>query len=223
MLLHLEVAVVATGCATAGWWQATRALAGNSLSWVYSVEWPLFSLLAIWGWWHLLHEDPEAYRRRRMKDASPDPVVTPATPGRAAAWTDTGTALDVTSARLARILAMLISFEFLLGFVSLGFVPFDRPSGWIPLRGETIYLAHSTFGAVLVCGAAVLLIRSRASTRAIKLSGRLGFIGLLLAAAGGLLTVDQSLIRFLGMTLMLVGAVFSVFCYMIPTMRRASS
>src|SRR5580704_3970375 len=67
LLLHVEVAVVASGCAIAGWWQATRALAGNSLSWVYSVEWPLFALLAIWGWWHLIHEDPEAYRKRRMR------------------------------------------------------------------------------------------------------------------------------------------------------------
>jgi integral membrane protein len=60
VLLHLEVVVVAPACAVAGWWQATRALAGNDLSWVYSVEWPTFALLAIWGWWHLIHEDQEA-------------------------------------------------------------------------------------------------------------------------------------------------------------------
>ena len=117
---------------------------------------------------------------------------------------------------------MLIGLEFLLGFVALGFIPFDRPNGWIPQRGETIYLAHSTIGAVLVCGATVLLIRSGASSRAVKLSGRLGFTGLMLAATGGLLTVDRSLVRFLGMTLMLTGAVFSVFGYMIPSLRRPS-
>jgi integral membrane protein len=67
VVLHLEVLVVAPGCIVAGWWQATRALAGNGLSWIYSIEWPLFALLAIWGWWHLIHEDPDAYRKRRLR------------------------------------------------------------------------------------------------------------------------------------------------------------
>ncbi len=222
LLLHVEVAVVASGCAIAGWWQATRALAGNSLSWVYSVEWPLFALLAIWGWWHLLHEDPEAYRRRRMHDDNSDAVVASATLVVDPDSTVTGTARDASEARLAKILAMLVSFELVLGFVALGFIPFSRPRGWIPSKGEAIYLAHASFGVVLVCVATVLLIRSRGCTRAIKLAGRLGFSGLLVAAAGGLLTEEQSLIRFLGMTLMLVGAVFSVFGYMIPTLHMSS-
>ncbi len=76
LLLHLEVVLVAPACVGAGWWQATRALAGNGLSWVYSVEWPVFALLAIAGWWHLLHEDPGAYRARKagssVTESEPD-------------------------------------------------------------------------------------------------------------------------------------------------------
>ena len=69
LLLHLGVVLVAPGCLIAAWWQATRALGGNGLSWVYSVEWPIFAILAVVGWWHLIHEDPEAYRARRQSSS----------------------------------------------------------------------------------------------------------------------------------------------------------
>ena len=72
LLLHLEFAFVAAACLAAGWWQVTRAQGGNGLSWFYSVEWPALALLAIAGWWHLIHEDPEAYRRR--KEGSPEHI-----------------------------------------------------------------------------------------------------------------------------------------------------
>ncbi|HVC25957.1 MAG TPA: hypothetical protein VND23_09380 [Acidimicrobiales bacterium] len=67
LLLHLAVLVVAPACLAAGWWQATRALSGNGLSWFYSIEWPAFAVLAIVGWWRLIHEDPETYRARKEK------------------------------------------------------------------------------------------------------------------------------------------------------------
>ena len=80
LLLHLTVAVVAPGCLVAAWWQATRALSGNGLSWFYSVEWPVFAVLAVAAWWHLIHEDPEVYKARKQSsplwdevDSSPDP------------------------------------------------------------------------------------------------------------------------------------------------------
>lgn len=79
LLLHLTVALVAPGCLVAAWWQATRALSGNGLSWFYSVEWPVFAVLAVVAWWHLIHEDPEAYKARKQVssvwdeiDSSPD-------------------------------------------------------------------------------------------------------------------------------------------------------
>ena len=228
LLLHVEVLIVAPGCVVAGWWQATRALAGNGLSWVYSVEWPLFALLAVWGWWHLIHEDPEAYRKRRMRASDTGEIVDHGTrhvvagaadihpDDEADLGTDRGTERDAVVIRSARILAMLICAEFLLGFIALAFVPFGRPSGWVPAKGEVVYLAHAIFGALLVCGATVLLFRSGDCSRAVRLSGRFGFVGLLLAAVGGLLVAEQSLLRFLGMTLMLIGAALSVFGYMIP-------
>ena len=42
------------------WWQLSRALAGNTLSWAYTFEWPLFAGYAIYVWWQLIHDQPTA-------------------------------------------------------------------------------------------------------------------------------------------------------------------
>jgi hypothetical protein len=39
------------------WWQATRALSGNTLSWAYTFEWPVFAGYALYMWWKLLHDE----------------------------------------------------------------------------------------------------------------------------------------------------------------------
>jgi hypothetical protein len=41
-------------------WQVHRALGGNDLSWAYVFEWPFFAGYAIYMWWRLLHEVPQA-------------------------------------------------------------------------------------------------------------------------------------------------------------------
>ncbi len=74
-MLHFYLVLVAPGCLVAGWWQATRALHGNALSWVYSIEWPAFAVIAVLGWWHLVHEDPEAYRARKARSREVLPPV----------------------------------------------------------------------------------------------------------------------------------------------------
>ncbi len=69
LLLHLELTLFVAGCLAAAWWQATRALGGNGLSWFYTAEWPAFAAIAIAAWWHLVHEDAEA--RAARKRSSP--------------------------------------------------------------------------------------------------------------------------------------------------------
>lgn len=64
--LHAEFGILVAGCVAAAWWQTTRALEGNFLSWFYTFEWPILACVALAGWWHLLHEDPEKYRRRKL-------------------------------------------------------------------------------------------------------------------------------------------------------------
>jgi hypothetical protein len=62
---------VVPGCLLAGWWQVHRALSGNLLSYFYSLEWPLFAVLGVIGWWQLVHDvplphqAPEVARARR--------------------------------------------------------------------------------------------------------------------------------------------------------------
>ncbi len=44
----------------AGYWQLTRALGGNTLSWAYVFEWPIFAGYLVHVWWRLLHDQPTA-------------------------------------------------------------------------------------------------------------------------------------------------------------------
>src|SRR5438874_12487736 len=89
LLLHIAVVVVATGCVIAGWWQLGRARSGNVLSYAYAVEWPAFAVVALVGWWQLIHwhdrprvapDDEEQraaeqlprWRQRRVEQETPE-------------------------------------------------------------------------------------------------------------------------------------------------------
>ena len=222
LLLHLEVLIVAPGCAVAGWWQATRALAGNGLSWVYSVEWPIFALLAVAGWWHLVHEDPEQYRLRKRRSS-----VRVANAGLAETsaesvdelGSDPKVTVETVTARLATGLALLVGADLVLGMATLVIVPFSRPTGWEPPSGAAVYAAHALIGIPLVAGTVALLVRTWRSTRISRLSGRTGAVGVFLAAVGGLMTVSHPL-RFGGTALMLLGGVLAGFGYLFPALER---
>ncbi len=54
--LHAVVLIVVPGFMALCVWQIHRALGGNSLSWAYVFEWPLFAAYAIYMWWRLVHE-----------------------------------------------------------------------------------------------------------------------------------------------------------------------
>jgi len=61
-------------CLIAGWWQVTRAFDGNGLSYLYSVEWPVFAIVGVWGWWVFIHTDPgEAGRAGQNKLSAQTP------------------------------------------------------------------------------------------------------------------------------------------------------
>ncbi|HTU39958.1 MAG TPA: hypothetical protein VMF35_18320 [Acidimicrobiales bacterium] len=55
--LHAVILVVVPGFLALCIWQITRALGGNTLSWAYVFEWPLFAAYAVYMWWRLVHED----------------------------------------------------------------------------------------------------------------------------------------------------------------------
>jgi hypothetical protein len=68
-MLHLAFLVIATGCLAAAWWQIHRAMAGNTLSYLYSVEWPAFVVVAGIGWWQMFHDTPEDIAARKAHHA----------------------------------------------------------------------------------------------------------------------------------------------------------
>ncbi len=53
--LHLALLVWIVLCAVAAWWQVGRAIQGNSLSFMYAIEWPVFAILGVLGWYALLN------------------------------------------------------------------------------------------------------------------------------------------------------------------------
>jgi hypothetical protein len=217
-----EVAIVAPACVLAGWWQATRALAGNQLSWVYSVEWPIFALLAVAGWWHLIHEDPDAYRARKQHppvgeqdvggEVNDARLATPAG--------ENERVVGRTVPLLATTLAALIGIEFALGVAAMVSLPIGRPGGWLPVKGEAIYLAHAILGLPIIIGAAVLLDRAKTSARPYQMVAWMTLIGMVLAGSGGLLTAAASLVRFCGIAFMLIGPMLAGLGYLIPALDR---
>lgn len=68
LVLHLALLFWIAMCASAAWWQVGRAIEGNSLSFLYSIEWPVFGVLGVLGWYAMLNmekvtEHQEAARR----------------------------------------------------------------------------------------------------------------------------------------------------------------
>jgi hypothetical protein len=209
------VLVAAPGCVLAAWWQATRALGGNVLSWVYSIEWPLIAGVALFTWWHLIHADP-----------GPDSDTAPA-PDPASLLDPAGGAIGLvvgqfprdTTRRAAR-LAIAVGCELLAGIAALVLVPLGRPSAWLPSQGEVIYLIHAVFGAFIALGAGALVVHVKGAGRLPGIVAWLGLSGVLLACGGGLLTEVHSLVRLLGIAVMFVGTVCAGLSYMIPTFVR---
>jgi len=54
--LHVALVIVVPGCIVAGLWQLDRALSGNTLSWVYTFEWPFFAGYGVYVWRKLMRE-----------------------------------------------------------------------------------------------------------------------------------------------------------------------
>ena len=62
--MHVTLLVLLPAFAWLTWWQLERALGGNTLSWAYTFEWPLFAVYAIYVWWQLIHDQTTAVTRR---------------------------------------------------------------------------------------------------------------------------------------------------------------
>jgi hypothetical protein len=65
---HVLALVLVAGFLGLGWWQFSRATGGNSLSWGYTFEWPVFAAFVVFLWFR------EAQMARRP---APEPAEEP--------------------------------------------------------------------------------------------------------------------------------------------------
>ena len=133
--------------------------------------------------------------------------------------TEAGQGGERSNRVLATALSLLVAVEFAVGIAVLVAVPTDRASGWLPMRGRSVYLVHAVFGFLIAAGALVYLVRCHGSTRILRLSGWIGGSGVGVAAAGGVLAASHPL-RLAGLGFMLLGSVAAVFGYLLPALDR---
>ncbi len=80
--LHVVILIVVPAFLALCLWQVSRALGGNSLSWAYVFEWPIFAAYAVYMWWRFVHEAAEEVSPPATADADsggrtdPDSAIT---------------------------------------------------------------------------------------------------------------------------------------------------
>ncbi|MFF4807953.1 hypothetical protein ACFY03_07020 [Micromonospora chersina] len=68
---HVAMVVLVVGFLGLGWWQVTRAAEGNSLSFGYAIEWPVFAGFVVFVWWRELRHALRASREEPASSAPP--------------------------------------------------------------------------------------------------------------------------------------------------------
>ncbi len=69
--LHVVILIVVPAFLALCLWQLSRALGGNSLSWAYVFEWPIFAAYAVYMWWRFVHEAAEDTPPPQPAEADP--------------------------------------------------------------------------------------------------------------------------------------------------------
>lgn len=69
-VLRIKIGIVLAVilCTSAGWFETTRALSGNTLSWVYAFEWPFLGIYGIFMGRRLL-ADERGERPKKVPEA----------------------------------------------------------------------------------------------------------------------------------------------------------
>jgi DNA-binding transcriptional regulator of glucitol operon len=84
LAVHALALVLFMACLALGVWQFRRAAGGNTLSWAYTLEWPLFAAFVVWMWVRAVRdqisqergEDPYAeHRAPPITAPRPTPAV----------------------------------------------------------------------------------------------------------------------------------------------------
>jgi hypothetical protein len=70
---HVAALVLVGSFLALGWWQYSRASSGNTLSWAYTFEWPVFAAFVVFIWFREVQ-----LTRRAASGGDPDPAPAPA-------------------------------------------------------------------------------------------------------------------------------------------------
>lgn len=117
------------------------------------------------------------------------------------------------------VMAAAVAAEFALGLAALVLVPTGRPSGFQPHRGRLVYDLHSIAGVILLVGSVALVVLARRAPGIERWAALIGLGGVLLAAAGGLMTASHAL-RLLGIVLMFAGTTVAGLAYLAGSLER---
>ena len=66
---HILALVLVAGFLALGWWQFSRATGGNTLSWGYTFEWPVFAVFVVFIWFREVQQE----RAGRGEPEQPEP------------------------------------------------------------------------------------------------------------------------------------------------------
>jgi DNA-binding transcriptional regulator of glucitol operon len=101
--LHAVILIVVPAFMALCVWQIYRAVDGNSLSWAYVFEWPLFAGYAIYMWWRFVHEKPESANAAASENGHADAAAQPPANPPAAKETQEAAELAAYNEYLARL------------------------------------------------------------------------------------------------------------------------
>jgi DNA-binding transcriptional regulator of glucitol operon len=93
---HLVAIALVLGFLALGWWQYSRASGGNTLSWGYTFEWPLFAAFVVFLWVREIQHErrPPVKAEKPPEERLPGSPVTVGRPVRVASERDTSPSDD---------------------------------------------------------------------------------------------------------------------------------
>ncbi|HVB70732.1 MAG TPA: hypothetical protein VND83_04425 [Acidimicrobiales bacterium] len=103
LFIHVTLIVWLAGCAAAAWWQVGRAVQGNALSFMYAIEWPVFGVLGVLGWYALLNMETVTASKEAARREFEERMRAEALAARAAAPGDEDPALAAYNDHLASL------------------------------------------------------------------------------------------------------------------------
>jgi DNA-binding transcriptional regulator of glucitol operon len=69
---HVLALVLVVGFLGLGWWQFSRATEGNTLSWGYTFEWPVFAAFVVFLWVREIQQERRGDKAEQQPPGEPD-------------------------------------------------------------------------------------------------------------------------------------------------------